>query len=395
MPAAIEIPVGVDTILLQSDALDLVLARDVVGAPYLCSLISIDGNGHHFAAVQISSERLTALRSGKIDLRSALAKPERQQYFEGWLRATEMQTIYLTEVDGFSELWLPLDGFFLNAFDHEAVASSDVVEGAIAKNAAVIVCELNPLESMGLVAKIDADRLAKSIKKFQDLVRESAKKRLKELSESFKKNAVDPTALQVFAFSSGSFNVHFESKDLADIFGQSVVGTAMQYIDELMQLAELSPDEIAGRLPRYRGAPLAAYHELLKFIDQGGSMFSYRWSDPGMTVPKRSRMSPQAAKAISAILERESTLKAEAITFVARFTSVNTDRPPYSWIARDTDNAKRTGHVHESSAQVLNDVRIRTQSYVFDCENRLVATPSGDPVWKLFLRTLTEVQSDT
>src|ERR1700674_1211020 len=90
------VQVVIDTVLLETDAPDLLLARDIVGTPYLCSLVRVDFTGHLFLAVQISSNRLASLRSGQIDLRSVLAQPEMSMQYEGRLhRGSEENTIQL------------------------------------------------------------------------------------------------------------------------------------------------------------------------------------------------------------------------------------------------------------------------------------------------------------
>jgi hypothetical protein len=90
-----------------------------------------------------------------------------------------------------------------------------------------------------------------------------------------------------------------------------------------------------------------------------------------------------------AIIEQEKTLLVEEHAFTGRFTSVQTDRHPFSWTARDSDDVRSFGTVHENSAEILSGVTIKKQQYAFSCDKRLVTTPSGDPVHRLFLKSLT------
>src|SRR4051812_17521638 len=119
MPTATGLAVRMETVLFQTDAPDLVVARDTFGqAAYLCSLIDIDLVGYHFVAVQISSDRLASLRTGAIDLRAALVEPEAKAFYHGHSLVGRGGTIHLEEVDALPEDWLPDPGFLLSNF-HE------------------------------------------------------------------------------------------------------------------------------------------------------------------------------------------------------------------------------------------------------------------------------------
>lgn len=375
------IAVKMDTVLFQTDAPDLVLSRDIFGAAYLCSLIEIDSAGQHYLAVQISNERLSTLRSGGIDLRTALTEPETAAHFEGRAFSDEPKVIHLKVVDDVPEAWLPAEGFLLSNFS--VVSADDVVKEAIAKNSAVIVCAMNPPESRGTTPRVDADRLAGYIKAFQMLVRQAAKNVANVTPTPKKKNSVDPFGLNVFAFSGGSFGIHFESKEHANLFGESLIGAAMKQIDDIMQAADLPVDQIADKLTPYKGATLAAYHNLLKFVDKHEAPFTYRWSEPASAVPRGSRITPAAAKAVAAILETETSLTKDPFGFVGHFTSVNTDRAPFAWSARDTKDGRHNGHADDPG--VLSGVTIKTRQYALSCEYRLISTPAEEPTQRLYL----------
>jgi hypothetical protein len=384
------VTVGIDTVLLEIDGPQLVLGRDKVGTPYLCSLVKTDDEGDLFLAVQISSDRLSKLRSGLIDLRSVLNQPEMGRHYEGRFERTPSghPTINLLALPEVRAEWLPDDGFLLSNFEDE-VSDEDVVREAINKNAAVIVCGLNPPEARGTNPKIDADRLAECIRGFQSLVRHATRNVLRTMPAVRKGQFGDDAhVLQVFGFSPGSFNVHFESKHHADLIGSSVVGTAMKQVDELMGLTGKSPDDALLGFERNRGLILSAYQSLLSFVSEEEAPLQYRWSEPAMTSARGHKVSPEAAKAMCAILDTKKTLTIEPTEFVGRFTSVNTDRKPLSWVARDSDLKVRRGVLHETARDVLTGVTIKTEAYLFDCEERLLKPAAGRQSTQLFLKTV-------
>jgi hypothetical protein len=381
-----------EAVLFHSDAPDLLLARDEFGSAYLCLLFRLDESGHHYLAIKITSARLADLKGGKLDLRAAFTAPEQPQYFSGHIPPGERVaiTMQLLESD-VPEEWLPQQGFLLSEFENDVADGSVLVQEAIQNNAAVIVCRINPKEAQGLDSRVDADRLASAIKKFQFLVRQSAKIALG--GRTAKKNSPEDAAgLHVVAFSPGSFNVHFESKDHANLFGESLIGKAMEHIDVLMDIAAQPIEDLPKALEPHRGAVMAAYHDLLRFLHKHDLPFAYQWSEPALNHSRTRKISADTAGAIAAVIETEKTLTADAITFAGRFTSVQTDRPPFSWTARDSGDVRHYGQVHEGFPDVLNGVIIKSTHYLFACEQRLVSTPSGDPTQKLFLKTATPVK---
>ncbi len=389
MATAIDTTVLIETILLQSSVPELLLARDVVDTTYLCALTDADDRGFHFIAVQISDSRLAKFRTGAIDLRAIVTDPERPLRFAGWLPPGNEHLIDLVQVDEFIEDWLPESGFYLNAFEDE-VSVEETVNEAIIRHAAVIVAGLNPPEAMGIRPVINADRLAECLNAFQSLVKRATKAVIRTLPDDLRANyADDAHVLQVFSFSYGSFNVHLAAKDNPDLFGSTIVGDAMKMIDGLMGLTQKSPDEaLAGLKEQPKGLVLAAYEELMQFVAEQESAFTYRWSEPAHPVASGHKVTPVAAKAMIEILDSKEIEKTEPFTFTGRFTSVNTDITPRTWRARDLDDKRQTGELHENSTEILNGVTIRTQQYTFFCEERLLKPISGRAKSKLFLKSI-------
>jgi hypothetical protein len=382
------ITVMTEAVLFHSNGPDLILARDEFGTAYLCLLFKLDETGHQYLATKITSARLSDLKGGKIDLREAFTRPEQDQYFRGLIPPGERTAVSLEVWDqNVPEEWLPQPGFLLSEFADDIADDSDLVRVANESNAAVIVCRVNPIEARGLESRIDADRLASAIRKFQFLVRQSAK--TASGNRTAKKNsAEDGAGLHVVAFAPGSFVVHFESKDRANLFGESLVGAAMERIDALMDIASKPIEELPQALEPHRGAVMAAYHDLLRFLHKNDLPFAYQWSQPALNHSKSRKLSVDTAGAIAAVIETEKTLTTETVAFKGRFTSVQTDRQPFSWTARDAEDGKHFGQLHEAHQDVLTGVTIKATEYVFDCEQRLVTTPAGDPAQKLFLRAV-------
>ena len=391
MLVALSVAVTIETVLFETDAPDLVLARDAVDGSYLCALTTVSARGHHFLAIQISDKRLASLRSGAIDLREALTKPETPLHLAGWLVPVQGEpAMRLEAVTDVPEEWLPAEGFFLSNFEEYETDNASVVDDALSKNRTVIVYSLNPPESRGLAPRIQADSLAKALSKWQALVRHATDKVLEKASNSLKRSfGPDVAVLEVFSFSPGSFRVHLESKASPNLFGESPVDAALERIDELMELTEKGADAQLEGFKRNQGPFIAAFHNFMKLVVEQKSTVGYRWARPGMAKSSGHQITPVTAAAVCAILKTHKPLGEVEIQFEGRFTSVNGSVEPYSWIAYDTALRRRKGLLHEKAGSLLDGVTIKTETYGFICDQRLEETADGQQVLKLYLKALT------
>lgn len=384
------------TVLIESDEPEVALATDQFRSTYLCSLVSVLPEGRRYIAVRVTDRRMQDLREGLLSIRAALLDPEELPRFSGVLppQTETAEVLQLEAVAEFPEDWLPGPSFLLSNFT-EPVADDDVVRDALAANRAVLVFRLDPPEARGTVSQIDADRLADGLREIQSLVRYATKRAIRTRPKGRRKLfGEDAEVLRVFALSPGSVNVHCESKYPADLFGGSIVGEAMRQVDDLMSLLSLPPDEVLPALEKHRGHVVGAYASLLKFVADQNTPLSYRWSEPGLASTRGRSVSPVAAKAMCAVLERKETLASDYLTFTGHFTSVNTDKAPFSWSARDVDEDKRRrGHVHEQFEHALEGATIRSLLYRFTCETRLERLASGKQTVQLYLQNAEPVDA--
>jgi hypothetical protein len=195
--------------------------------------------------------------------------------------------------------------------------------------------------------------------------------------------------LQVFGFSPGSFTVHLASEESGDLLGLTPVGAGLKKIDELMALIQESPDNAYKKLEGNTGHVLAAFEALLELVADQESPMEYRWAEPAMGQGSGFRVTPVGARSMVAVLKTTSALKVEPVTFTGQFTSVNTDKVPFTWRAVDLDGdnpRRRHGRVHDASPDALSGVTIRDIRYTFACEERLEKQASGKIKPTLYLK---------
>ncbi|HEX5474963.1 MAG TPA: DUF6575 domain-containing protein [Vicinamibacterales bacterium] len=385
------ITVRIETVLLETDVPDLVLARDRVGAQYLCCFIEREEPGDLFLVIPISVERLSQFRKGEVDLRSIVMAPETGQHFNGRFKRVDGDPlIQLKPLKTLPDDWLPDEGFRLSDFvgklDNEAL-----IREALAKDAAVIECHFEPIEARGARPKINADHLAEGVRTFQALVKHAYKKKLAMMAAVRRMQlGADGYVMQAFAFSDQSFCVHFESKRRANLVGESELGLAMHKVDELMSVLEVGPDEQIPILRANAGHMVSALRRLFEFVAKQSVPITYKWAEPATRHLVEHHITPIAARAVSAILEATEDLEAEAVEFEGTFVRVSTDLR--TWRARDVEGKVRQGAVHEDAPDVLAGTVNESVRYQFDCEERLQVKPAtGREVPKLFLRGVTRL----
>lgn len=127
--------VTVATILLQTDAVDIALARDDFGGTFLCSLVDVSRSGYQYLAIQISDDRLAELRRGDKDLRTVLKEPEHGLYFFGAITDSSpvrngRPVIQLKAIPDVDESWFPDPGFLLSNFSEE-VSTDELVRSLL------------------------------------------------------------------------------------------------------------------------------------------------------------------------------------------------------------------------------------------------------------------------
>lgn len=375
------------TVLLQTDYPEIVLARDVVGTDYLCSFVSREEEGDRFVAVAISASRLGSFRAGKIDLRDVLLEPEDGERWTGIFRRIEgLPCVVLDRADDVPLTWIPEPGFLLSDFLGE-VDEDAILQDALQRQAAVVVYELQPPPSRGGVGRIDADLLADAITSFQAVVRHSYRNLRAALPLSRRAEIeADGATLQTFAFSTGSFRVHFESKRGTDLFGASQLHAAMRKVDELVGLVNEPPEVAIEGLRQHKGHLLSSLRRLLKLVAEEQAPIVYRWADPSMTSVSGTSISTPAAEALGALLDSRKELTTEEVEFSGVFIRIELDRA--TWTMLDDEGVTRRGELHESAENLLAAASVEPKRYAVACDERLEETGAGKIVPKLYMRSL-------
>ena len=379
-----------ETILLEVDGPQIIVLRDPVDTLYLGLLAESTEESSTFLCMAISSRRLAELRQGKIDLREAFLSPEISEYFSGRIESgtdTPLDVL-LDPLDVPPSAWLPDEGFFLHDFLHEVPeGTTTVVTEATERQRAVVYFSLNPPEGVEK-GTINADRLAKALESFQNMVRHAYKKVIASLSQSVPGLTTNEEnyTLEVLGFAHHSFGLLLQSKVPPDLFGFSNLSRALKKVDELTGHLE-SPEATLEVAKQNRGHLVSAYKNFLKFISENNTPITYSWAEPFADVTAPKRITPEVASTLYDLLVSQTNLGTEQLVLTGTFIMANIRNG--AWALKTTENREYYGQLLEGEKVSLSGIVLDTQRYRIVCEEHITETSSsGRQSTKLLLREL-------
>jgi len=354
--------------LVYYDGPEVFVGADQVNTSYLCLLVERALSSDRFLCIPISPQRLAAFCLGEIDLREIYEKPEVRETYYAEV-AGQYETIELKEIppDSFSEEWLPEPGFY---FAKEAPRDEAISQQADSRFRAIVHISATPPEATE-ESKISTAHLVQLLHSFQAVLKHAFKKAMSDLGEEIRKVLAPPEnyTMDVFAFSPGSFTVHLQSRCEADLWDHVHISYGLKKLDELT--AHVGDRELSLRLAQEnRGHFAAAYLRFLESIIRNDGPVSYTWTLPKQKEPVHRRITKRDAAPLCELLSSRRELTMETRDFVGRFLKADTTTG--TWIIEsDDDGKKHSGRLGESSEVTLDGVTIKTQTYRFECEERI------------------------
>ncbi len=370
----------IDSTLVETDSPELVLARDPAGANYLAILAERTHEGDRFLCVAISTERISRLCAGTVDLREAFVSNENGEAYVGdFFLDAEMPTLALHPLDSVPDAWLPGAGFPLPMFlGSTEGALAELKAQAVANRTSVGSFSLNPPEA-AYGHKIDSFNLADGIRLFQNLVIEAGQKAARELGKQAKQLFFTEDQSEFIfqitpQFTPGSFVVHFESKPGLGrgLFGETPMGHALRKLDQLTSRVD-DPDSALPVLQQNSGHLIRAYQSMLKFVGDRHAPFSYAWAEPSTPEPVEQRVGVASARRTYEVLTRRSELSAVEVTLEGRFVEMGEKGVGGRW-RLDVGKGKRRvvyGELLSGAPDLLDNVRFKRTMYRLTCEERL------------------------
>lgn len=333
-------------------------ARDVIGGHYVAVLVPSDDVDDRYLVAGVSPERLRQFRSGVIDLRSLLVESDEETRYlttaaSGLDHPLPLQRLPVSLAD---DKFLPDEGFFL----HDKPANDDVLKEAQARKNLILELAIEPPET-ATEHRIRASTFAEMLLRVQAMLKHACRAVVKQHPVAYRQQDDDMMDVIVPA-SAGSFRIVLEAACMPDMFGDSVLGNALQRIDTLFQYTA-NPQETLSAARKNSGHLAGAYLKLLRFLVHRRTGLRYSWAEPkSERVNHRSVLQAEAGPLVE-ILESVTDLGHEAVTLKGTFEKF--DRKSGDWGLLTTDGQRR-GKIREGGPS-LDGLEVGSW-YVFFCE---------------------------
>ena len=332
-------------------------ARDAIGGHYLAVLAPSNGTDDRYLVVGVNPERLRQFRSGVLDLRSLLLESDEEVRYLATAEDGLDQPVALERLPGSFMV-----GELLPDFDfvlHDRSADDYVLSEARARNNLILELAVEPPESAA-EHRIRVSTLAEMLLRVQAMIRHASRTVSKETSPGDRRPDDDMMDVIVPA-AAGSFRIVLEAAIFPDLFGDSVLGKALQRIDTLFRNTA-DPDETLVAARKSRGHLAGAYLRLLRFLDVRRTGLRYSWAEPkSERSSHRSVLQAEAGPLVEA-LSSVTDLGREAVTLNGTLERFN--RPSGTW-GLLTTGGQRLGKIREGGAS-LDGLEVGGR-YVFYC----------------------------
>ena len=366
--------------LLYYDGVQLAIASDEVDQLYLSVLTTRAEDRDTFLLVPVSNERISSLVHAETDLHDAFVNPEVHEWF--MLSLAEDTEGNLTPLEAPPESWLPSPGLHLPDLLEE-VTEEEVVFESMKSGKTVLHLRLAPPESKTQI-RIAADKLAQGLAAFQELVKQAYVAAVQELTGAEQTTVDEPYTMDVFAFSGGSFTVHMQSRQDADMLGHIEIDTALEKLDDLTEHLQ-DTEKAFQRAKGNHSSLIQAYKRLLRFVATSDSPLSYEWTSPERA-PAGRKMTPTQADLLYERFLRQQELASEEILLRGVFFRANVESG--KWAIHDDEGKSHHGEIAGNSTASLSGVVLGTERYELRCVERIHESGDGGTVSLFDLKDL-------
>ena len=333
-------------------------ARDAIGGHYVAVLAPSDRGEDRYLVVGINPERLRQFRSGELDLRSLLVESDEEvQYLVTVAHGLDHPlTLERLPASSMGSELLPDFDFVL----HDRPADDYVLNEARARNNLILELVVEPPEAAAQ-HRVRASTLAEMLLRVQSMIRHANRAVTKEHPARNRQPDEDMMDVVVPA-AAGSFRIVLEAANLPDLFGDSVLGKALQRVDMLFRHTA-DPHETLAVVRESRGHLAGAYLRLLRFLVDRRTGLRYSWAEPkSERTSHRSVLQAETGPLVEA-LSSVTDLGVEAVTLEGTFDRFNREGGAWGLL---TTGGQRLGKIREGGPS-LDGLEVGGR-YVFYCD---------------------------
>lgn len=331
----------------------LVSCQSNTGSLYLAVSVQALRDAEKWLYVSISKERLTQVRTGDIDLRSAFAQPEDGVAFLANVPHDEKLSarIEILELEAIRDDLLPAIGEFLSLPAATLPELEPIVDRARKERRDVLRVALK-LPTI-LRTEAPAKLLGMMLSSLQDMLNAIGQAITGESTKrgAVSKDTIAGNEMMVTAFGAGSFEVELVSSQYADLFDQTDVTATLEEFVKVVATGS-NADELQNYLRRLRARAAGSYLNFLRSIDKGVERTIVRWASPGGE-ERRVEVSALTVRAAIAIIEDETLEDRESFTLFATLVGANLRTRTYEVRGEGDDKERYSGKIATEAAAAV------------------------------------------
>lgn len=206
-------------------------------------------------------------------------------------------------------------------------------------------------------------------------------------------NVVQEMEMDVASVFAGSFGVELRARETSDLFGDSYVGDAIEWLVKLLEVTEEDNDNLAVILTQLKGRSTAKYRELLLCLECAVDELNVAWGSPKAGRGREVKVTnDRIAQAISIIGEMEPEEPVD-FTITGRLIGLNVRTKTYElWDMNE--NRKLVGRVVDEAMPTAEHATI-SNIYVAEIREETETTVGGDVETRYRLLSLTPARHES
>ncbi|MGE0192765.1 MAG: hypothetical protein AB7T63_12080 [Planctomycetota bacterium] len=357
-----------ERVLEYVDGVQAGVLIDTVGTRYLAILVERSASADTYLCVRVSAERVADVLSGVVEVLTAVLEPEVLPLHKAVVTNDGTNELRISDIADVPPAWLPGPGPLYGAVPaSEEGMESGLIRRALATNRATAVLHLEPREAVAS-GVVNASTLTEAIKRFATLVRLGCRG-IKDRPKAKRDGMASMDALQVVAFSAGSFEVHLQSRDLGDLMENTRASRGLEVVSDLIH-SSATPDDLVSLAREIPVDLVTSFQSFLRFVHEASTPVSVAWTGPGGRHVRAERIQPRDAMLAYRALTARTELFEEPLELVGSFYMV--DERGGKWRIATADGKDYSGVVDESSGNALLGVTMTPARYVLQVTRRLM-----------------------
>jgi len=368
--------------LVYYDGPQLFLAEDQVSSLYICLSVEDDGYYCKFLCVPISKFRLSHFLNDQIDLRKLFEDPEIGDYYiadssillDSNLEANSIAT------DQIPKDYFPSEGFY---FSRPSFNVDELYTLSQKRRKGIVLLRLSDRSASSNA--ITSSLLSQGLQRFQTFIKASYKRSLSSIKPSIRKHIDSPDYwnMETFGFSEGSFTIHLQTKNNADLAGNIELDRAFIIMNSITA-SVIDIDKSIEELRKYKGHVVSAYKNLLEFIIQSDITLSYAWQTPLADEPIKRILAKWQVGPLYERFKDSHELSKETVTITGVLLKGDISQRG-SWILIDENDIMHRGATDPTIGESLQGITLGAR-YAFRCEEQIDEHPiTGQETKKLIL----------